>query len=139
MSPMVNYQYGMTTNYAPWDQGAAHNFDISPQMMAIPNLMADPAFAMGAAPMSPMGSVSPTPTSPYQPSPTQDMYPQPVQSNTPVSSIPAPSPPSNHPAAPKPMMSLPARSSDVQIRLNPFAMKANLNRPQPVSTAPFKQ
>lgn len=136
---MVNYQYGMTTNYAPWDQGAAHNFDISPQMMAIPNLMADPTFAMGADPMSPMSSVSPTPTSPYQPSPTQDMYQPPIQSHAPVPSISAPSPPAMQYAAPKPMTSLPTRSSDgPQIRMNPFAMKASLNRALPVST-PFKK
>ncbi|KAJ5220061.1 cysteine proteinase [Penicillium chermesinum] len=141
INPMVNYQYGMTTNYAPWDQGAAHNFEISPQMMAIPNLMADPAFAMGPDPMSPMSSVSPAPASPYQPSPTHEMYPTPIQSHAPVPavpSIPAPSPPAVQSSAPKPMMSLPSRTSDgPQIRMNPFAMKASLNRALPVTT-PFK-
>lgn len=138
MAPVVNYQYAMTTNYSPWDQGAL-SFDVNSHLMSIPNLMADPAFAMGGAPMSPIPSVSPTPASPYRLSPTQDMYQSPMQSHTPIPSIPVSSPtPAMPSAAPPPMTSLPSRSSDgPQIRLNPLVMKPNLNH-LPV-TAPFKK
>ncbi|KAJ5886737.1 uncharacterized protein N7473_009411 [Penicillium subrubescens] len=137
MAPVVNYQYAMTTNYSPWDQGAL-SFDVNSHLMSIPNLMADPAFAMGGASMSPIPSVSPTPASPYRLSPTQDMYQSPMQSHTPIPSIPVSSPtPAMPSAAPPPMTSLPSRSSDgPQIRLNPLVMKPNLNH-LPV-TAPFK-
>ncbi|OKO97403.1 Ubiquitin thioesterase otubain-like [Penicillium subrubescens] len=138
MAPVVNYQYAMTTNYSPWDQGAL-SFDVNSHLMSIPNLMADPAFAMGGASMSPIPSVSPTPASPYRLSPTQDMYQSPMQSHTPIPSIPVSSPtPAMPSAAPPPMTSLPSRSSDgPQIRLNPLVMKPNLNH-LPV-TAPFKK
>ncbi|KAJ5153276.1 uncharacterized protein N7482_009754 [Penicillium canariense] len=136
MAPVVNYQYAMTSNYSPWDQGAL-SFDVNSHLMSIPNLMADPAFGMGA-PMSPMPSLSPPPAT-YRISPTQDMYQSPMQAHAPVPSIPVPSPPPVLPsAAPPPMTSLPSRSSDgPQIRLNPLVMKPNLNQ-LPV-TAPFKK
>ncbi|KAF7714873.1 Ubiquitin thioesterase OTUB1-like protein [Penicillium ucsense] len=137
VAPVVNFQYAMTSDYVSWDQGAL-SFDANPHLMAIPNLMADPAFAMGGAPMSPVSSVSPSPASPYRLSPTQEMYPSPMQSNAIIPSIPVSSPtPSLPSAAPPPMTSLPSRSNDgPQIRLNPLVMRPSLNH-LPV-TAPFK-
>lgn len=138
MAPVVNYQYAMTSNYSPWDQGAL-SFDVNSHLMSIPNLMADPAFGM-AAPMSPMSSVPPTPASPFRISSPQDMYQSPMQSHTPVPSIPVSSPTPVMPsAAPPPMTSLPSRYSDgPQIRLNPLVMKPNLSHSLPVTT-PFKK
>lgn len=138
VAPVVNFQYAMTSDYASWDQGAL-SFDANPHLMAIPNLMADPAFAMGGAPMSPVPSVSPSPASPYRLSPTQEMYPSQMQTNALVPPIPVSSPtPSLPSAAPPPMTTLPSRSTDgPQIRLNPLVMKPNLNH-LPV-TAPFKK
>lgn len=138
MAPIVNLQYGMTSDYSPWDQ-AALGFDVNSSLMAIPNLMQDTSFAMGA-PMSPMPSVSPTPASPFRMSPQQDMYQSPMPTHAPIPSIPVSPPPQLPPpsSAPPPMTSLPSRSSDgPQIRLNPLVMKPNLSRSLPVTT-PFK-
>jgi ubiquitin thioesterase protein OTUB1 len=136
MAPIVNLQYGMTSDYSPWDQ--ALGFDVNSSLMAIPNLMQDTSFGMGA-PMSPMPSVSPTPASPFRMSPQQDMYQSPMPTHAPIPSIPvSPSPQMAQSAAPPPMTSLPSRSSDgPQIRLNPLVMKPNLSRSLPVTT-PFK-
>ncbi|KAJ5780481.1 Ovarian tumor otubain [Penicillium paradoxum] len=140
MAPIVNLQYGMTTDYSPWDQ-AALGFDVNSSLMAIPNLMQDTSFGMGA-PMSPMPSVSPSPGSPFRMSPQQDMYQSPMQSHAPIPPVPVSSPPTQiapPSAAPPPMTSLPSRSSDgPQIRLNPLVMKPNLSRSLPVTT-PFKK
>ncbi|KAJ5885158.1 Ovarian tumor otubain [Penicillium taxi] len=134
MAPVVNYQYGMTSNYSPWDQSAL-SFDVSPHLMSIPNLMTDPAFAM--APMSPLSSVSPTPASPFPVSPPQEMYHSPMQSHSRIPSLPVSSSPL--PSAPPPMTTLPSRSTDgPQIRLNPLVMKPNLSHSLPVTT-PFKK
>ncbi|KAJ5922152.1 Ovarian tumor otubain [Penicillium verrucosum] len=138
MAPIVNLQYGMTSDYSPWDQ-AALGFDVNSSLMAIPNLMQDTSFGMGA-PMSPMSSVSPTPASPFRMSPQQDMYQSPMPTHAPIPSIPVSPPPQLPPpsSAPPPMTSLPSRSSDgPQIRLNPLVMKPNLSRSLPVTT-PFK-
>ncbi|CAI7664484.1 unnamed protein product [Penicillium palitans] len=138
MAPIVNLQYGMTSDYSPWDQ-AALGFDVNSSLMAIPNLMQDTSFGMGA-PMSPMPSVSPTPASPFRMSPQQDMYQSPMPTHAPIPSIPVSPPPQLPPpsSAPPPMTSLPSRSSDgPQIRLNPLVMKPNLSRSLPVTT-PFK-
>ncbi|KAJ5549016.1 hypothetical protein N7513_006250 [Penicillium frequentans] len=143
MAPVVNFQYGMTTSYTPWDQGAL-SFDISPHLMSIPNLTADPAFGGMGGPMSPMQShshapmppVSPAPLSSYRVSPPQEMYQSPMQSHAPMP--PVSSPPPVLPSAPPPMTVLPSRSSDgPQIRLNPLVMKPNLSHSLPVTT-PFK-
>ena len=139
MAPIVNYQYAMTSNYSPWEQGAL-SFDVNSHLMSIPNLMADPAFGMGD-PLSPLApSVSPTPASPYRVSPPHEMYQSPMQNHAPVPSIPVSSPPPVMPsAAPPPMTALPSRSSDgPQIRLNPLVMKPNLSHSLPVTT-PFKK
>ncbi|CAI7578116.1 unnamed protein product [Penicillium glandicola] len=137
MAPIVNLQYGMTSDYSPWDQ-ASLGFDVNSSLMAIPNLMQDTSFGMGA-PMSPMPSVSPTPASPFRMSPQQDMYQSPMPTHAPIPPIPVSPPPQIAPSsAPPPMTSLPSRSSDgPQIRLNPLVMKPNLSRSLPVTT-PFK-
>lgn len=138
MAPIVNLQYGMTSDYSPWDQ-AALGFDVNSSLMAIPNLMQDTSFGMGA-PMSPMPSVSPAPASPFRMSPQQDMYQSPMPTHAPIPPIPVSPPPQLPPpsSAPPPMTSLPSRSSDgPQIRLNPLVMKPNLSRSLPVTT-PFK-
>ncbi|KAJ5930433.1 hypothetical protein N7466_005926 [Penicillium verhagenii] len=133
MAPVVNFQYGMTSNYSPWDQGAL-SFDVNPHLMSIPNLMADPAFGGMGAQISPMPSVSP-PLSSYRVSPPQEMYHSPMQSHA---MPPVSSPPPALPSAPPPMTVLPSRSTDgPQIRLNPLVMKPNLSHSLPVTT-PFK-
>lgn len=139
LTPVVNYQYGMTSNYTPWDQGLS--FDVNPHLMSIPNLMTDSTFGGMAPPMSPMPSVSPAPTSPFRVSSSQDMYQSPMQSHAPVPSMPPVSspPPAMPSAAPPPMTTLPSRSSSgPQIRLNPLVMKPNLSHSLPVTT-PFKK
>lgn len=139
MAPIVNLQYGMSSDYT-WDN-ATLGFEMNPNLMAIPNLMQDSSFAMGA-PMTPMPSVSPTPVSPFRMSPQQDMYQSPMQPHAPIPATSVSCPP--HPpvvssSAPPPMTSLPSRSSDgPQIRLNPLVMKPNLSRSLPVTT-PFKK
>ncbi|KAJ5800940.1 uncharacterized protein N7518_003008 [Penicillium psychrosexuale] len=138
MAPIVNLQYGMTSDYSSWDQ-AALGFDVNPSLMAIPNLMQDASFGMGG-PMSPMPSVSPTPASPFRMSPQQDMYQSPMPTHAPIPSVPVSPAPHMAPpsSAPPPMTSLPSRTSDgPQIRLNPLVMKPNLSRSLPV-TPPFK-
>ncbi|KAL5358147.1 cysteine proteinase [Aspergillus floccosus] len=128
MEPIVNYQYGMTTNYSPWDQGAL-SFDVNSSLMSIPNLMMDPSFALSPSPMTPAPS-------PYRVSPPQEVFQPPM--HTPPPPVPVASPPPPRMSAPLPMTSLPARSSDgPQIRLNPLVMKQNLSHSLPVTT-PFK-
>ncbi|KAJ5299665.1 hypothetical protein N7476_011222 [Penicillium atrosanguineum] len=133
MAPMVNLQYGMTSNYTPWDQGAL-SFDVNSSLMSIPNLMADPGSGFGM-PMSPIPSVPQTPASPFRISTPQDMYQSPIQNHVPV---PVSSPPPVMPSAPPPMTTLPNRSDGPQIRLNPLVMKPNLSHSLPVTT-PFKK
>ncbi|CAG8002094.1 unnamed protein product [Penicillium salamii] len=139
VAPIVNLQYGLSSDYtSSWDS-ATLGFDMNSSLMAIPNLMQDSSFGMGA-PMSPMPSVSPAPPSPFRMSPQQEMYQSPMQSHAPISSLPvSPHPPPPAPSsAPPPMTSLPSRTSDgPQIRLNPLVMKPNLSRSLPVTT-PFK-
>ncbi|EAW09265.1 OTU family ubiquitin thioesterase [Aspergillus clavatus NRRL 1] len=133
MEPVVAYQYGMTTNFSPWEQGAL-SFDVNSSLMSIPGLMMDPSFAMAPAAPAPM---SPAPSSPYRVSSPHEMFPPAMPS--PPSAIPVstPSPPRMS-GPPPPMNSLPSRSSDgPQIRLNPLVMKQNLNHSLPVTT-PFK-
>ncbi|KAH3375321.1 hypothetical protein KXV52_008553 [Aspergillus fumigatus] len=137
MEPVVNYQFGMTTNYSPWDQGAL-SFDVNSSLMSIPGLMMDPSF--GLAPPAPAAispAMSPAPPSPYRVSPPHEVY-QPSMPSPPAA-IPATSPPPPRMSGPPPpMSSLPSRSSDgPQIRLNPLVMKQNLSHSLPVTT-PFK-
>ncbi|KAJ5288842.1 Ovarian tumor otubain [Penicillium angulare] len=137
MAPIVNFQYGMTSNYTPWDQGAL-SFDVNAHLMSIPNLMADSAFGGMGAPMSPLSSVSPAPQSPYRVSPPHDLYQTPMQSHAPIQTMPPVSAPTPvMPSAPPPMTTLPNRSEGPQIRLNPLVMKPNLSHSLPV-TSPFK-
>ncbi|KAJ9248341.1 hypothetical protein DTO212C5_149 [Paecilomyces variotii] len=127
MAPIVNFQYGMTTNYSPWDQGAL-SFDVNPHLMAVPNLMMDPSFAFGA------NTMPPAPPSPYVVSPPSNFYPPPVSAQPP----PPPLPPPVMPSSPPPGLPVVSRSSDgPQIRLNPLVMKPNLSHSLPVTT-PFK-
>lgn len=137
MAPVVNYQYAMTSNYSPWDQGALA-FDVNSHLMSIPNLMTDPGFEMAPSPMSPVSPVSAS--SSYRVSPRHEMYHEsPMQSHAPGPSIDVSSPPPMVSSAPLRQMTLPARSSDgPQIRLNPLVMKPNLIRSLPVTT-PFKK
>ncbi|KAJ5336529.1 Ovarian tumor otubain [Penicillium brevicompactum] len=84
MAPIVNLQYGLSSDYTTsWDN-ATLGFDMNSSLMAIPNLMQDSSFGMGA-PMSPMPSASPAPPSPFRMSPQQDMYQSPMQSHAPIS------------------------------------------------------
>ncbi|RAL10605.1 OTU family ubiquitin thioesterase [Aspergillus homomorphus CBS 101889] len=134
MEPVVNYQYAMTSNYSPWDQGAL-SFDVNSSLMSIPNLMMDPTF--GLAP-SPMPSASP---SPFRVSPPQEVYAPPPMMHTspppPPISLASPPPPPRMSAPPAPLTSLPRKSDGPQIRLNPLVMKPNLSHSLPVTT-PFK-
>lgn len=137
MAPVVNFQYGMTSNYTPWDQSAL-SFDVNAHLMSIPNLMTDSAFGGMGTPMSPMSSVSPTPATPHLP-PVYEMYQSPMQSHAPVPTMPPVSAPTPAmPSAPPPMTALPNRSDGPQIRLNPLVMKPNLSHSLPVTT-PFKK
>lgn len=143
MEPVVNYQYAMTSNYSPWDQGAL-SFDVNSSLMSIPNLMMDPAFAMGAAPMSPAPISPPAPPSPYRVSSPHEVYQAQIPTSPPPPPVQVPSPPAPRMSAPPsgpppPMSSLPNRSSDgPQIRLNPLVMKPNLSHSLPITT-PFKK
>ncbi|KAF9889773.1 hypothetical protein FE257_006863 [Aspergillus nanangensis] len=131
MEPVVNYQYAMTSNYSPWDQGAL-SFDVNSSLMSIPNLMIDPSFGLGAAPMTP------PPPSPYRVSPPQEVFQPPMHTPPPPIPVASPPPPPPRMSAPPPMSSLPTRSNDgPQIRLNPLVMKPNLSHSLPVTT-PFK-
>ncbi|KAE8410900.1 peptidase C65 Otubain-domain-containing protein [Aspergillus pseudocaelatus] len=128
MEPVVNYQYAMTSNYTPWDQGAL-SFDVNSSLMSIPNLMMDPTFGLGPSP------IPAAPASPFQVPSPPDVYQPPMHTSPPV---PVASPPPPRMSAPPPMSSLPSRSSDgPQIRLNPLVMKPNLSHSLPVTT-PFK-
>ena len=139
MEPVVNFQYAMTSNYSPWDQGAL-SFDVNSSLMSIPNLMMDPTFAMAPAPMSPAPISPQAPPSPYRVSSPQEVYQQPPMPSPPppptsISSPPAP----QMSGPPPPLNSLPSRSSEgAQIRLNPLVMKPNLSHSLPVTT-PFKK
>ncbi|KAE8374399.1 peptidase C65 Otubain-domain-containing protein [Aspergillus bertholletiae] len=128
MEPVVNYQYAMTSNYTPWDQGAL-SFDVNSSLMSIPNLMMDPTFGLATSP------IPAAPTNSFRVSSPPDVYSSPIHSSPPV---PVASPPPPRMSAPPPMSSLPSRSSDgPQIRLNPLVMKPNLSHSLPVTT-PFK-
>ncbi|RAH75570.1 ubiquitin thiolesterase [Aspergillus aculeatinus CBS 121060] len=133
MEPVVNYQYAMTSNYSPWDQGAL-SFDVNSSLMSIPNLMMDPSFALAP---SPMPSASP---SPFRVSPPQEVYAPPLMHTSPPPppiSLASP-PPLRMSAPPAPLSSLPRKSDGPQIRLNPLVMKPNLSHSLPVTT-PFKK
>ncbi|PWY82211.1 ubiquitin thiolesterase [Aspergillus heteromorphus CBS 117.55] len=131
MEPVVNYQYAMTSNYSPWDQGSLA-FDVNTSLMSIPNLMMDPSFGMAPSPMPA------APPSPYSVSPPLEVYHSPMHASPPPMSLASPPPPPRISAPPPPMSSLPPRSSDgPQIRLNPLVMKNNLCHSLPVTT-PFK-
>ncbi|KAJ5555092.1 hypothetical protein N7535_007537 [Penicillium sp. DV-2018c] len=143
MAPIVNLQYGMTSDYSSWGEPTLE-FDVDPTMMGIPNMTRVKSYDMGSS-MSPMPSVSPTPASPFRTSPQQDIYTSsmhssPMQTHA-IPSLPVSTPPTQlapPSAAPPPMTSLPSRSSEgPQIRLNPLVMKPNLSRSLPVSP-PFK-
>ncbi|KAL4942217.1 hypothetical protein BDV06DRAFT_235557 [Aspergillus oleicola] len=128
MQPIVNLQYGMSTNYDTWG-GSDLPFDVNSTMMAIPNLMMDTSF--GLAPPPPPPPMSQPPSDAYRVSPPQEIHP-----------ISPPQPPPQPPirlTAPHPIMSaLPPKSNDgPQIRLNPLVMKPNLCHSLPI-TAPFK-
>ncbi|CRG82901.1 ubiquitin thioesterase protein OTUB1 [Talaromyces islandicus] len=126
MSPVVNYQYGMTMNYTPWDSGAL-SFDMNPHLMSIPGLMMDPS------PYTPVSSSVMPPTSPgFMPSPPQHEFYSPSLSPSVSTTVSSPAS-SNLPLSPvqnKPL-------DGPQIRLNPLVMKPNLSHSLPVTT-PFK-
>lgn len=127
MSPIVNLQYGMSTDFSPWDNSAL-GFDANPSLMAIPGLMMDPAaFPSVSSPM--MASQPPQ----FFPSPPQHEFYSPSISPPAPSTVSSPVPPSLP-------LSLPTtKSSDgPQIRLNPLVMKPNLSHSLPVTT-PFKK
>ncbi|KAA8645696.1 uncharacterized protein ATNIH1004_007115 [Aspergillus tanneri] len=131
MEPVVNFQYAMTSNYSPWDQGAL-SFDVNSSLMSIPNLMMDPSFALNPSP------IPPAPPSPYQVSSPQEVYHPPMQTPPPATVASPPPSQISAPSPPPPMTSLLGRSSDgPQIRLNPLVMKPNLSHSLPVTT-PFK-
>lgn len=117
----VNYQYAMTSNYSPWDQGAL-SFDLNPQLMSIPGLMMDPSFSTAPS------SIPPVPEPQYPVSSPQPVYqppitPQPIKSSIHQRMPQTPPAPSSRP------------SEGPQIRLNPLVMKPNLNRSFPISTS----
>ncbi|EED13850.1 ubiquitin thiolesterase (OtuB1), putative [Talaromyces stipitatus ATCC 10500] len=127
MTPIVNLQYGMSTDFNPWDSSALA-FDANPHLMAIPGLMMDPsAFPAVSSPMM----ASPQPPQ-FIPSPSQQEFYSPSISPPIPSTVSSPAPPSLP-------LSLPTtKSSDgPQIRLNPLVMKPNLSHSLPVTT-PFK-
>ncbi|EEA19537.1 ubiquitin thiolesterase (OtuB1), putative [Talaromyces marneffei ATCC 18224] len=127
MSPIVNLQYGMSTDFALWDSGALA-FDANPHLMAIPGLMMDPS-AFPSVSSSMMASPQPPQ---FFPSPPQHDFYSPSISPPVPSTVSSPVPPSLP-------LSLPTtKSSDgPQIRLNPLVMKPNLSHSLPVTT-PFK-
>lgn len=132
MTPVVNYQYGMTSDYTPWDQ-AALGFDMNSQLMTIPNLMVDPSYALNATP------IIPTCSSPYRVPSPQEVYQPPMQTQPIAPVSPPVTPPRISAPPPPPITTLPPRSSEgPQIRLNPLVMKSNLSRSLPVTT-PFKK
>ncbi|KAL2868441.1 OTU family ubiquitin thioesterase [Aspergillus lucknowensis] len=130
MQPVVNFQYAMSSNYAPWDTSDL-SFDVNSTLMAIPNLMMDAPFALAP-------QMSQPPSDPYRASPTQEVYQTPVHTPPPPTPVTSPQPPIRLTGPPPIMSSLPPRSNDgPQIRLNPLVMKPNLSHSLPV-TAPFK-
>ncbi|OXV09308.1 hypothetical protein Egran_02930 [Elaphomyces granulatus] len=160
IAPIVNYQYGMTSQYIPWEQ-AALSFDANPHLMAIPNLTADPFF-LGSAPMTPAAVPAPylpstrnvfypstqPPQSqprPQSQSPTEPQTQPETQPQTQGQGQPQPQPPPSTMTSPSisptqthPLTPLPSKCSDgPQIRLNPLVMKPNLSHSLPVTT-PFK-
>ncbi|RJE17913.1 ubiquitin thiolesterase OtuB1 [Aspergillus sclerotialis] len=131
MTPVVNYQYGMTSDYTPWDQTAL-GFDMNSQLMTIPNLMLDPSYTLNVTPMVP------TCSSPYRVPSPQEVYQPPMQTQ-PIAPVSPPVTPRISAPPPPPITTLPPRSSEgPQIRLNPLVMKSNLSRSLPVTT-PFKK
>ncbi|KAH8703742.1 putative ubiquitin thiolesterase [Talaromyces proteolyticus] len=126
MSPVVNYQYGMSMNYTPWDEGALP-FDVNPHLMSIPGLMMDPS------PYTPTSSSMLPPSSQgYMPSPPQHDYYSPSMSPSVPTTVSSPTP------STLPLSPVQNKSNDgPQIRLNPLVMKQNLSHSLPVTT-PFK-
>ncbi|KAL2000278.1 hypothetical protein VTN02DRAFT_3325 [Thermoascus thermophilus] len=123
MAPVVNF-CGIPSNYSPWDQGALP-FEAYPHLMSVPNLMVDPSFPLGEAPM---------------PQTTQDPYTASINSDFHTSSITSqPHPAVASPVTPNlPVRSVPNKLSEgPQIRLNPLVMKTDLSHSLPVTT-PFK-
>ena len=134
----VNYQYAMTSNYLPWDQG--FSFDVNPHLMAIPGLAMDPSYTLGQSPIAP---ASPGPS--YSTPSTADMYqqqPSPIYSPTTTAPVTAPQfpLPQSHSQLSSPSSPPSNRSSEgAQIRLNPLVMKSNLSRrSMPSVTSPKK-
>ncbi|OKP08643.1 Ubiquitin thioesterase otubain-like [Penicillium subrubescens] len=139
ITPVVNYQYAMSSNYSQWDQNAL-SLDLDSHLMSIPNLTADSVFGAGS-PMFSMASVSPAAASPFRVSSAQEMmYQSPTQSHPPIPPIPLSFSMPTRPSVALPLMiALPSRSSDgLQIRLNPLVMKPNLSHSLLLST-PFKK
>lgn len=127
LTPVVNYQYGMTmTNYSPWDQ-AALPFDASPHLMSIPNLMADPSsYPSVTTPMIP-----PSPS--YMSSPSHHGFYSTSMGPLTPTTVSSPITPTSS------LSPVSTKSSDgPQIRLNPLVMKPNLSHSLPVTT-PFKK
>lgn len=128
MTPIVNFQYGMSSDFNPWDNSALA-FDANPQLMGIPGLMMDPsAFSTVSSPMM----SSPQPPQ-FIPSPPQQDFYSPSISPSARSTV-------SSPVSSSLPLSLPiTKSSDgPQIRLNPLVMKQNLSHSLPVTT-PFKK
>ncbi|RDW86200.1 uncharacterized protein DSM5745_02842 [Aspergillus mulundensis] len=66
MQPLVNLQYAISSDYAPWDTSHL-SFDMNSSLMSIPNMMMDNSYAL-ASPMSQPPS-GPFRVSPAQPPP----------------------------------------------------------------------
>ncbi|KAL1995544.1 hypothetical protein VTN49DRAFT_1731 [Thermomyces lanuginosus] len=122
VNPVVNYQYGMMTNYAFFDQ-AAPSFDVNPQLMSIPNLMLDPTYPTVSNTVMPSApsyiSLPPAPRPYYSP-------PVSPPSQTTVASPP----PSSLPLSPP-------KSNDDPFRWNALAMKPELRQTH-LTSAPFQ-
>lgn len=126
MSPIVNYQYGMTMNYTPWDGGAL-SFDMNPHLMSIPGLMMDPS------PYTPASSsIMPATSQGFMPSTPQHEFYSPSLSPSVSTTVSSPTT-SNLPLSP-----IQSKPDGPQIRLNPLVMKPNLSHSLPVTT-PFKK
>lgn len=123
VNPVVNYQYGMMTNYAFFDQ-AAPSFDVNPQLMSIPNLMLDPTYPTVSNTVMPSApsyiSLPPAPRPYYSP-------PVSPPSQTTVASPPPPSLPLS-----------PPKSNDDPFRWNALAMKPELRQTH-LTSAPFQK
>ncbi|KAK2780966.1 hypothetical protein FQN52_001963 [Onygenales sp. PD_12] len=121
----VNFQYGMTSNYAPW-YSTALAFDLNPVLMAIPNI----PMAMDPSTVS-----SPLPNAPqytFGMDMHTDFHPPPLVSRSPQ--LPSePSPTSSFPTSP---VSTPDNSSELRIRINPLVYEP-IN-PLPLAPGSFK-